>query len=343
MKIFFPTKGIFDGCMYYRIDPYVQVCQQLGFQTISAIIRDLTELIKIGKFDPSQFDLFIMHSPMSLDEYNVFAYIKNAGKPILLDYDDLIWNMPPHWANQTMYYPAVYNASVACLMNADYITVSTNRLKSEIENMFNPPAFIQVIENGVHPSLVEKATWNKPDGKTKVLWRGNDSKLGDLYLIKDVIKPYDGIDWMWFGVKPWFLLKQYGGQFDWLTVFTSVPFERYISELCNRGHGYGLAPLMDHLCNQCKSNVAWLENVVAGAVTIVPQGLAPYDDVPALEYDDSDELECLLSNLHEDDAVGVFELAKLRVLEYYDVTVINKQRVRALEQAVGALATPGGM
>lgn len=334
MKIFFPTKGIFDGCMYYRLDPYVKVCQETKIDYSTGTIKDLVQLFEMGAFDAKQFDLFIMHSPMSLDEFRVFEAIKNAGVPILLDYDDLIWNMPMHWANQSMHYPAVYKASLECLINADYITVSTHRLKAEIQS-FNPSAPIQLIENALHPQLIERAKWNKISNKARLLWRGNHSKLGDLYQIRQAIKPYENVEWRFFGAKPYWLHKHYGGSFDSLQFYTSVPMEKYLSELCRMEHNFGLIALDDHPCNHCKSNVAWLENIVAGAVTVAPSGFDELFRLGVIQYSSSDALmEFIQSNRILFDMSEMFELSKQEALQRYNLEQKNKVRLSIIESVM---------
>lgn len=342
MKIFIATKGIYDGCTAYRLDPYAQ----LGYEVRSEVIKKIVQQIK-GKSFVVDFDLAVMHSPMSIDEAFVFYHLKDSGVPVLLDYDDLIWNMPIHWVNQSMSYPAVRQHSINCLLNADYITVSTQHLADKVQKMFNINANIQVIENAVHPALIEAAAYNKPSDKVRVLWRGNDSKLGDLYQIKGMIKEHQQGEWIWMGSKPWFLHNHYGGSLSALNILTAVPFENYYRELIKASYNYGLIVLDKHICNDCKSNAAWMENTLAGAVSIVPNDSLVYAGLPALQYSraaDGDMMaDVVLVHQHKGYGNYVWQQSKQLMIEQYNIEQKNKERCEAVVQAASNQRVPGGI
>jgi hypothetical protein len=284
MQIAILRKDNESAVSYYRTTPMLEMCRAQNWHC---------EQIhpKAFSFDTAhRFDILFCHRPGSDGEINALANAKIAGCKVWLDIDDLLWKIPISNDAAQMYNPRVHGYMLQAMENADVISCSTQELKNEIYLEFGKEAV--VINNA----------WNNRPGSDhiespknrivkKALYRGSNTHAGDVYLHREAFRPCANIEWQFFGLMPWMLLKQYGGHLENVIINTWTSSVRnYFETLYAIGPDVLVFPLENNAFNRCKSNIAWIEATQSGAVCIAPSYMPEFADVPCLHYKDTADL-----------------------------------------------------
>jgi len=202
---------------------------------------------------------------------------RENGKVIIYEIDDLLINVPD-WHPQK----AMFNWGTPYIKRhltmADHVTVSTERLKSNLMG-YNP--YITVIPNTVDPRL-----WRDPrrqyhhTGPVVIGYTGTVTHMGDIRTIvpaiEEILNRYgDRVVFKFWGMCPNELLGKPGVIFQ--REYTA-DYPQYAANLSNCDFDVVLIPLADCEFNQCKSPIKWLEYGIAGIPGIY-QNLTPYRGV----------------------------------------------------------------
>jgi hypothetical protein len=117
----------------------------------------------------------------------------------------------------------------------------------------------------VVPNMLPPARWAHLQGKRgrgekpRVGWGGGTSHTGDLLLIKAVVQALASeVHWVFFGMCP-DELRPYIHEYH-----ASVPLEDYPAKLTSLDLDLAVAPLEQHIFNDCKSNLRLLEYGACG-------------------------------------------------------------------------------
>lgn len=202
-------------------------------------------------------DVFIMSRPRDKEMLQVIQRIKELGKPVILDIDDDIINLPAHHPMKGDY-DAWREISLEYFRLADWIWTSTKQL------LFTTDALNrgEVIPNAILPSeLPDKPA---PD-KGIWCWRGQHHQIHDLLygsMQYEEIK-HHAQKWIFWGWWP---------PLDHPANAVLRPFERdthqYFKALPESAINVMWKPLTPGLFNDAKSNIAWIEATMSGGVCL---------------------------------------------------------------------------
>lgn len=236
------------------------------------------------------------------------ALIKAAkqkyGKPILMEMDDFVMNLPGYNTALEVYKPN--NPLEAVLVEqmkiSDGMIVSTPKLK-EMYSGYNKN--IYVVPNGVDVHEWGKLK-NKNNGDKVVIgFTGSPNHIGDIRLIKKplqrILDKYPNVELYFWGSCPDFFEYNPRVTLDdkW------IPVDQFPRKLAECGFDIALAPLRDNNFNRGKSNLRYLE----ASMLKVPVVASPLDDYKRTIIDGKNGFLCntedewfnVLSKLVEDE------------------------------------------
>lgn len=274
-------------------------------------------------------DVVFLQRPYDNDHLRIAETSKLMGVPLWVDYDDNLFNIPLSNPAFDFFYPDQIRQNIARILTlADAITVSTENLKSVYEK-FNKN--VVVVNNAIDPNKFkfrEKSTGYND----KIIWRGSNTHMGDVMSIAGeltkVANRHPNFEFKFYGNPMWFVTERmpnvkYSKFENILDYFVNL------YEECAKGF---IIPLAENVFNLSKSNIAWIEATMAGAVSIVPT--MPEWNVPGcLSYQTGTQFENALESLigmnkHKHEAM-VYESWN-HIMERYNLDVINKQRVEVI-------------
>ncbi|GGI20992.1 glycosyltransferase [Oxalicibacterium faecigallinarum] len=260
------------GCGHYRIiQPTLAMCNAgLIDGTLSSQILSPTTL---ERFAP---DVLVMQRPTSPERIEALRRMKqfsNAFK--VYELDDYLPNLSMKNINKQNIDKDVLKRIRQGLAHVDRFVVSTDALKEAFAGLH---ADIRVIENRLPADW-----WGNLQGKRhtstkpRVGWAGGNSHSGDLELIADVVRELaNEVEWVFFGMCP-DKLRPYIHE-----LHAGIPIQQYPQALADLNLDLALAPVEDHLFNQCKSNLRLLEYGACGFPVICSDVRCyQYDDLPA--------------------------------------------------------------
>jgi hypothetical protein len=286
-------------------------------------------------------DIVFMHRPHTLAHIKICEMVRNNKKPLWVDYDDCLYNIP-EWNISSHLYPhsETLNNVMKILEFANVVTASTENLTLTLKRD-NPKstACIHYLPNAFDDYLFDLNP-AKFSNKPIVLWRGSDTHTKDLMDFKEstmnVVKAFPQWKFVFMGFKPWFLM-------DDLQKINPDTFHIKGTDIVNYFHlmsrlrpSIGIVPLSNCPFNESKSNCAWLEFTSFGAVTLGPNwkewnkpGITNYDDPQDFET----KLKELISNA--DKNLSLHSTSKQYIENNLLLSNINKQRKDFLEMLVG--------
>lgn len=223
-------------------------------------------------------DIVFLQRPCSQDHLTIAKITKNCNVPLWIDIDDDLLNVPmenPVW--EAYREPAMQELITTCLKMADIVTVASEELRQRYLQ-YNPN--IVVILNGFDESWLKGYDpIQKKMESNVVVWRGTPSHIKDIASVADDIRAvaeiHPDLTWRFIGYFPWFLAEQMQGK-NVQHIKAMDPFE-YFQFLKGQVGAIGIVPLVDNPLNQCKSNIAWQEFTLSGAVVLGP-------DLPQWQY-----------------------------------------------------------
>lgn len=216
----------------------------------------------------SDIDIIFVQRPATPTEVNYLEIAKKCNTPIWLDYDDDPFNLNADNPVEPIWNRDDKKASIrASLKLADVITVSTEALKEalleEVEDLD-----IRVVPNATDDKLFHMEPSNHPRNKVIVM-RGGSSHKDDWFQCKDalvqILTNFPEYTLAVMGYHPEWLREIPEKQLR-LYEFKDIP--TYIDTLMQLRPEIGLVPLCDNKFNRSKSNIAWQEFTMAGAITI---------------------------------------------------------------------------
>ena len=213
------------------------------------------------------FDLAFFHRPFHPDVAQGIKAFKRLGVKIWVDYDDLLTAVPETNPAYSLYMNEhTQNAISSMLEDADILTASTQTL---LENLDSPAPVKAVVPNGHDFSVFNTPRAFDPNGPKIVMWRGSESHRRDVMEFREPIEKAikDNPDWKFYfvGMQPSMLKPM--PNMRWVKPIERTVFEDGMALLKPR---VMIVPLQDNLFNRCKSNIAAIHAVYAGAVPVVP-------------------------------------------------------------------------
>lgn len=218
--------------------------------------------------------------------------------PVWYDLDDNLFEVPrenPAYGNYMR--KAVREGVLDFLASADLVTVSTKELANVVVKAGgNAPLVI--------PNALDEKTFHVWDEAPEVsprkviTWRGGASHLGDLHhFAKEFWQFFENTkDWNvhFMGLDPWWVANGYAwnpkafGDRVSSEPYT-LDYNQYLWTMrMDARPKLHVVPLVDNSFNRCKSNIAALEAIFAGAVPIVPADFEEFQIPGAMGYSHKD-------------------------------------------------------
>lgn len=219
-------------------------------------------------------DGIFMQRPYTNDQLGIIKMAKDNNKPVWVDYDDDLFNVPYSNPAYGVYSREDVKLTIAkCISHADVVTVSTPFLKRQLQQGEAPlNRNIYVIPNAFNDYLLLGRRTAPPKQRAPlIMWRGSPTHHKDLsdYGAQIINLANSNPKWTFHfqGDKPWFIYEKLNDN----SIF-SPPIDpiQYFSAINQMKPQAMMVPLSDNVFNKSKSNIAWIEAVYAGAVAIAP-------------------------------------------------------------------------
>jgi glycosyltransferase involved in cell wall biosynthesis len=304
-----------DGCSWYRLKVWREMCQKNGLAMVEPMSPDLSDKMIEDVFNACDVLLVRFHSEAIVDLIKPFKQ-KHPKKPIIFDTDDDAFNVSPINEAYANFGTQEVNTSEGkplwvhgqagfdmyrnrhrlvdyeyCLEQSDLITTTTLKLAESLKP-YNEA--VAVIPNSIIFSRFPVLDIRK-DKTINLLWAGGASHYEDLFEIKQpLIKLMNTYPQLHFHIA--------GQGFDGIT--KDLPKDRfhYWPWSSAQDHGYrlacinadiALAPLRDIEFNYYKSNIKYYEYSALKIPTIA-KDMMPYnteiqDGLTGLLYKTEDE------------------------------------------------------
>lgn len=295
-----------SACNNYRIVQPLYKLRQHG----------LADTLTIGEWElhtPDSFkkvmesDIVLFQRPMNVDWFKFIKMAQEAGKIIVVDYDDDPFNTNPFnpyykwigvkewsyewpdgtvdnlWTDKENGFDIERNIIRqdmfrASFKRADLVTTTTDNLAG-VFKQFNDNTI--VLPNVIDPYYLNRFNMAKSEDEIRIGYQGGVSHYEDIYMVKDalveVLKKYRNTKFIYFG------------DFRFKGLFKDIPQSRiehhswvqfiaYFYKLPLMNIDIGLCPLVDNEFNRNKSSIKYLDYAATGSATVA-QDIPPYKGV----------------------------------------------------------------
>lgn len=275
--------------------------------------------------DVMQYDLVFLHRPCRADDLTVMKIAHNCGIPTWVDYDDWLFNIPS-WnkSSQTYNNPGIQNIMAQCLVSADMVSCSTQELYDKFKQV-NPN--VTLLKNAYRSDLYTYRRDELEPRKPIAYWRGSDTHDGDLLSVKEGFKGIDG-KVLFLGGATWMLLSSLDkGSYEVINSQDVIMYYKYIYDLNAK---VCVFPLVDCFFNRCKSNIAYIEAIHAGAICVAPEmpewkkeGVITYKPHDSEAFREAVNYALIINPI---DHKNIIEDAFSSMKQEYDISKINGLR-----------------
>jgi len=257
MKILLLTMQKGDATSFYRA---AGVAKDIEAQTGHQItVQDWTEQTLTWPI-LINYDLVWMQRPIQPEAVSTVKYLKLMRKPVWVEYDDDLFNLP----QSHQYYNAFSQARnniIQLLQMADVVTVTTPTIAESYEPYSKN---VRIVPNAVCDELLSPV--EMPFGD-EFMYRGMKAHEDDLYAYR---QPFQVL--LNAGMKIRFMtgfnpLRYFTGKMTVVEHRDIFHYFEYIRRFRARAF---LFPMVDNRFNHARSNICWLEATMAGSVTIAP-------------------------------------------------------------------------
>lgn len=219
----------------------------------------------IGWPEMLQYDLVFCHRPCRRDDLTIMQIAANCNVPVWVDYDDWLFDLPSWNPNAPIYNDLNTQSIMAhCLAAADLVSCSTAELYNKFR-LVNPN--VCILPNAYRSDLFVYREEKLAPRNPLIYWRGTNTHDADLLSVKEGFQELKG-QVIFMGGASWMLLasmkeKTYGTA----PIKELFEFNRTIYNIRPK---VMIFPLVDCFFNRCKSNIAYMEAMHAGAICVAP-------------------------------------------------------------------------
>lgn len=267
-----------DGSSYYRMGGVMPFIKHENIK-----LNDISYFNRNTWASVVDCDILLMQRPYSGEHLDLIKMAKIVGTRVILDYDDLVTDIPVHNPVYDMY-SSNKDTILECLSMADEIWVSTIELRLEFAQ-YNKNIF--VIQNAHNDHLFPVSQKKEFNAENKIVaYRGGATHRIDIFdCINDLSKTINenkDYEFRFIG-SPYVELETMTG--DNHTVTNRVPMLFYLNYLYETNPAVMICPLQDTKFNRCKSNISFLEATFSGAAFIGKRKLPEFDHEFILNID----------------------------------------------------------
>ena len=315
-----------DACSYYRsFGVFARLREEYDLEPV--ILKD------VSWPSLSFIDMVYCSRPDSMSHINIIKMAKFMGKKVWIDYDDDLLNVPQ--SNPAFPYYAKNSEFVATALRlADLVTVTSVSIK-ETYSQYNDN--IEIVPNAIDERLVPKVRRDKKSPTKTVVWRGSNTHFKDLYDFRDeiiyVMKQRKDWKILFLGMAPWFITEQLPeSQYGFYETMDILHYFELIGKIMP---DVMIVPLSDNKFNRGKSNIAYLEGVMAGASVVAPN----WDGWPILRtsYENPETFESsfLLATSQEHDTLKDNKNQWEVAIHSNSLEAVNGIRYRLIKELLG--------
>lgn len=311
------------ACSYYRsVGPFSKL-KGVSF-----------ELLEKGNWvNYSSIDVLYLERPVLPAFIEGMRMAKNFNIPIWIDFDDDLFSVPKYNPAYNFYSkPETLGTVVQAVQLADVVTVTTPSLVKVLSKYNSNVVEVPNAWNNYNFPLVDNFS-----NKKVVNWRGSATHRNDLLehkeaLLSAVNKKQDW-KWCFIGKEHW-MISDFVPESQKLT-YDEMDIIQYFNTMYHLNPGIQVVPLKVNTFNESKSNIAWLEGCVAGAVTVAPkmeQWLRP----GVVNYSSNEELESVLLELQTNEKYrrSAWKSSRQHIEEHYLLSEVNKKRLQVLHSVL---------
>ena len=275
--------------------------------------------------DLMKFDILFLHRPCRTDDLILIQLAKRLNIPVWIDFDDWLFELPSWNPSQGFYNnKGTQNFVAQCIGFSDVISVSTAELYNAIKQI-NPNTVL--IPNAYRSDLFTYRKENLEERLPVAYWRGTNTHDGDLCSVSDGFLGLKGIV-HFFGDPTWMLLSRMKpGTFQLMGNLDPFRLTRTLYDIRPK---VCLFPIFDCFFNRCKSNIAYIEAIHAGAICIAPdlpewrrEGVITYEPHNADAFRDAANTAF---DIPENEHQEIIKKAYKSMRDSYDITVVNQIR-----------------
>lgn len=347
IKIYAHIPGRFDGTNFYRGSTPIN---GLRLQTKNEI--DVAFASEYSFATVQGYDVAFFQRPCTPSELEAIRVCKRNNVPVVVDYDDLLIDLPPdnpvynQYMNQT-----TRDAIIAIIREADLVWVSTKELKRCFQlpkNSLNEK--IYVIPNALNDIFLAIGDRKGPLPLEKrqqaVMWRGSQTHHKDVMSYTPEIgmcaDQFNTWSFIFAGWNPWFLTEHMRAK--QAIVANPLPVGEFMDFIYTTAPQVGIVPLHDSRFNRCKSNCSWLEMTWAGAACLVPDW-EEWQNPGAISYRTPEDFKAGLALLLEMTPEKRAELNTLSlnyIRENYLLSKVNELRYKTILAVIEGKNWPDG-
>lgn len=188
----------------------------------------------------------------------IAAFMKDCGLKIIYELDDNLWEIPQSFDIKRFYDKDKLSTIVYMLKISDLVVVSTQSLADYIEQAFQVKC--EVVNNGIDLNKYPIQEYNQ-DGP--IIWRGSSTHRSDLRKYREELESINEPIQLWgydaVNMEPKLKLNK----FTYQKPLDPIYYFNSLRAVKPRGI---VTPLVEDVFNACKSNIAYLEATMAGAV-----------------------------------------------------------------------------
>jgi hypothetical protein len=249
-----------------------------GLGPLSNLRREMDlNVIFCDKIDDSildMVDLVFMQRPAEDYNLQVAKLCQQNGTPLWIDYDDLLLEVPEDNPAYDHYSSKEKKQKIMDITKlATCVTVSTEHLKRCLQNPKDPLNHrVFVVPNALPDKFLNHAKKYNTTAK-HVNWRGTNTHQRDLAefapeLIELANERVD-MTMTFIGYNPWFITQYIEPRRA--IVAPPMTISDYVRFMSVTNPPIQIVPLHKSNFNMCKSNIAWLESCLVGAICIGPE------------------------------------------------------------------------
>lgn len=285
-------------------------------------------------------DVAFFQRPYRQSDLESLQLFKSLGKKVIVDYDDLLLDVPTDNPTHSLYSSHETMTTVAkCIAEADLVFVSTQELKNNFRVTGTNGRTIclnkrvLVVNNALHQRMIDNFETKKRE--KIIVWRGSETHQKDLMNhAEEIIRTAkENPDWhfCFLGYNPWFITDHIKS--SQCTVSRALSINEYHDFIKNLPAAILIVPLDDNKFNRCKSNIAWIEATYMGAAALCPDwpewrnpGAWTYEpNVPGSFY------KCLKSMIDNWGEVASYQKMSFeKIKKDYNLTKTSNLRLSAI-------------
>ncbi len=238
----------------------------------------------------NKYDVIIIDRAIVREDISLFAGVRHyselMGTRIICDFDDDFTNVP-WWNTSKGRYEPGQESREAGLMQLRLSEMTTVTSKSLSKTFKKKTHNISVAPNAIDPEDWIDLPTNPDRDKDEalyILYGGASGHFGDLdearLGIEPVIKnPPVPIRLVCFGALPAWLHTLAQEYPERVITLPWIPFKDYPQTIAWGKFSLAIAPLADHIFNEAKSNIKWLEAGIQ-KIPFLCSDIGPYKEIP---------------------------------------------------------------